>query len=79
MNPLVGPIFGAPLSYLFFLLSSQLWAPGSAHHPRENVNDLPPGGATAGGPGVPTINMKTSTAGPQEVPEMKVREHPPST
>jgi hypothetical protein len=78
MNPLVGPIFGAPLSYLFFLLSSQLWAPGSAHHPRENVNDLPPGGGRAGGPGAPTSNMKTSTVGPREVSELKVR-HPPPT
>jgi hypothetical protein len=26
-----------------------------------------------------TINVKTSMAGPQEVPELKVREHPPST
>jgi hypothetical protein len=27
----------------------------------------------------PTINVKTSTAGPQEVPELKIWEHPPST
>jgi hypothetical protein len=34
-----------------------------------------------GPPGAPTINMKTSTAttGPREVPELKVREHPPPT
>jgi hypothetical protein len=26
-----------------------------------------------------TINVKTSTAGPREVPELKVRERPPPT
>jgi hypothetical protein len=26
----------------------------------------------------PSTNMKTSTVGPQEVPELKVRERPPS-
>jgi hypothetical protein len=29
--------------------------------------------------GTPTINVKTSTAGPREVPELKIRESPPST
>jgi hypothetical protein len=33
------------LGYLFFLLGSRRWAPGSAHHQRENVNDGPLGGA----------------------------------
>jgi hypothetical protein len=47
---------------------------GSAHHQRENVDDVPLGGAGAEGPGAPTINVKTSTAGPQEVPKLKVRE-----
>jgi hypothetical protein len=36
-------------------------------------------GARAEGPGAPTIHVKTSTADPQEVPELKVRERPPST
>jgi hypothetical protein len=27
----------------------------------------------------PSTNVKTSTVGPQEVPELKVRERPPST
>jgi hypothetical protein len=29
--------------------------------------------------GAPTINVKTSTVGPSEVPELKVRERPPPT
>jgi hypothetical protein len=29
--------------------------------------------------GAATINIKTSTAGPWEVLELKIREHPPST
>jgi hypothetical protein len=29
--------------------------------------------------GTPTINIKMSTAGPREVPELKVRQHPPPT
>jgi hypothetical protein len=41
----------------------------SAHHQRENVDGGPPGGAGAAGPGVPTINVKMSTAAPQEVPK----------
>jgi hypothetical protein len=32
----------------------------------------------AGDPGVPTINMKTSTAGPREVPELEIQECLPS-
>jgi hypothetical protein len=36
-------------------------------------------GAGAEGPEAPTINMKTSTMGPREVPELKVPERPPST
>jgi hypothetical protein len=39
----------------------------------------PTGGAEAEDPGAPTINVKTSTAGPREVPELKVRERPRST
>jgi hypothetical protein len=35
---------------------------------------VPPGGAEAEGPGAPTINVKTSTTGPREVPELKIRE-----
>jgi hypothetical protein len=42
-NPQVGPIFGAPLGYRIFLLSS-----------RQRIL----GGAEAGGPGAPTINAK---------------------
>jgi hypothetical protein len=49
---------------------------GSVHLQRENVNSVPPGGAEAEGPGAPTINVKTLTAGPREVPELKVRECP---
>jgi hypothetical protein len=33
----------------------------------------PPGGAGAGDPGASTINVKTSTTGPREMPEKKVR------
>jgi hypothetical protein len=44
----------------------------------EDVDAGPPGGAGAEGPGSPTINVKTSTTGPQEVPELKVWERPPS-
>jgi hypothetical protein len=67
--------FGVPLGYLIFLLGNRR----CAHHQYENVDDGPPGGAEAEGPGAPTINMKTSTVGPREVPELKVRERPPST
>jgi hypothetical protein len=42
------------------------------------MSTAPPRGAGAEGPGAPTINVKTSTTGPREVPELKVREHPPS-
>jgi hypothetical protein len=74
-NPQVGPIYRRPLSYLIFLLGSRR----RAHHQYENVNDGPPGGAGAEGPGAPTINVNTSTVGPLEVPELKVRECPPPT
>jgi hypothetical protein len=40
---------------------------GNAHHQRENIDG-------ADGPGAPPINVKTSTAGPREVPELKIRE-----
>jgi hypothetical protein len=62
-----GQFFNAPLGYLIFLLGSRR----HAHHKYENVNDGPLG--------APTINVKTSTAGTWEVPELKVRERPPST
>jgi hypothetical protein len=51
----------------------------SIHHQRENIDGRPPGGAEAKGPGAPTVNVKTSTARPREVPKLKVRERPPST
>jgi hypothetical protein len=51
----------------------------NAHHQRENVDDGPPRGAGAEGPGALTINVKTSTTDPQEVPELKVQERSPST
>jgi hypothetical protein len=44
-----------------------------------NVDGGPPGGAGAEGPRAPTTNVKTLMAGPQEVSELKVREHPPPT
>jgi hypothetical protein len=34
----------------------------------------PPRGDGAEGPGAPTINVKTSMVGPQEVPELEIRE-----
>jgi hypothetical protein len=52
---------------------------GSAHHHHENVDGGPRGGAGAEGLRAPTTNVKTSTAGPLEVPELKVRERPPPT
>jgi hypothetical protein len=55
------------------------WRSGRAHHQRENINGGPPGGAEAEGPGAPTINVKTLMTGPREVPELKIRERPPST
>jgi hypothetical protein len=64
-NPQVGPIFQRPAR-----LSSSFYSA---------VDDGPLGGARAEGPGAPTINVKTSTAGPGEVPELKVRERPPLT
>jgi hypothetical protein len=45
----------------------------SAHHQCEDVDGGPPGGAEAEGPGAPTINMETSTAGPQEVPKLEIQ------
>jgi hypothetical protein len=88
VNPQVGPIFCAPLSYL------DLFTRQSTTGPREvlelevqegppstlrNIDDGPMGGAGAEGPGVPTINVNTSTRGPREVSELKVRKRPPST
>jgi hypothetical protein len=52
--------FGAPLDYLIFLLGSRR----RAHHQCENVDDGPPGGGGAEGPGAPTSNVKMSMAGP---------------
>jgi hypothetical protein len=55
--------FLAPQSViLIFLLGSRR----RAHHQCENVDDGPPGGAGAEGPGAPTINLKMSTAVPRE-------------
>jgi hypothetical protein len=56
----------------------QRWRSGSDHHQRENVDDRPPGGTGARDPGAPTINVKTSTAGPREVPKLEIQERPPS-
>jgi hypothetical protein len=42
-----------------------------------NVDGGPSRGARAEGPGAPTTKVKTSTVGPQEVPELKVQERPP--
>jgi hypothetical protein len=67
-----GQFFGAPLGYLIFTL-------GSRRRQRENFDGGPPGGVGAEGPGASTINVKMSMAGPREVPELKVRERPPST
>jgi hypothetical protein len=75
-EPAGGANFSAPRSViLIFLLGSRR----RAHHQRENVDGGPPGGAEAEGSGAPTINMKTSTTDPREVPKLKVRERPPST
>jgi hypothetical protein len=52
---------------------------GSVNHQRENIDGGPPGGAGVEGPGASTINVKTSTAGPREVPELKVQKRPPPT
>jgi N-methylhydantoinase B/oxoprolinase/acetone carboxylase alpha subunit len=67
-NPQVGPIFRCPARLLIFLLGSRR----RAHHQREKIDGGPPGGAEAEGPEAPTTNMKTSTVGPREVPELKV-------
>jgi hypothetical protein len=60
---------------LIFLLGSRR----RVHHQRENVNGGSPGGAGVEGLGAHTINVKTSTAGPREVPKLKAWEHPTST
>jgi hypothetical protein len=53
---------------------------GSVTKPqRENIDGGPPGGAGAEGPGAPTIDVKTSMAGPREAPELKIRDRTPST
>jgi hypothetical protein len=64
-NPQVGSIFWRParLSRSFY----------------SAVDGGPPGCAGVEGPGAPTISVKTLTMGPWEVPELKVRERPPST
>jgi hypothetical protein len=70
-EPAGGANFLAPRSViLIFLLGSRR----RAHHQRENVDGGSPGGAGAEGLGAPTINVKTSTTGPQEVPELEIRE-----
>jgi hypothetical protein len=68
----VGSIFRRPawLSYLF------TWQSTARHHQRENVDGGAPGGAGVEGPEAPTTNVKTSTASPWEVPELKDRERP---
>jgi hypothetical protein len=45
----------------------------------KNVDGGPSGGAGAGDPRAPTINIKTSMVDPRAVPELKIRERPPST
>jgi hypothetical protein len=75
VNPHVGPIFRRTLGYLIFLLDSRR----RAHHQHGNIGGGPLGGAGVEGPGAPTTNMKTSTAGPWEVLELKVWERPPPT
>jgi hypothetical protein len=68
--------FSTPHSViLIFLLGSRR----RTHHQRENIDGGPSRGAGAEGPGAPTINVKMSTVSPREVPELKVRELPPST
>jgi hypothetical protein len=75
-EPTGGANFSAPRSViLMFLLGSRR----RAHHQRENIDDGLPGGARAKGRGALTINVKASTPGPREVPELNVRERPPST
>jgi hypothetical protein len=75
-EPIGGANFSTPYSViLIFLLGSRR----RAHHQCENVDGRPSGGARAEGPGVPTINVKTSTVGLREVSELKVWDRPPST
>jgi hypothetical protein len=70
-EPAGGANFSVPRSViLIFLLGSRR----RAHHQREDVDGGPPGGAGAEGPRAPTINVKTSTTGPREVPELEIRE-----
>jgi hypothetical protein len=70
-EPAGGANFSVPRSViLIFLLDSRR----RAHHQCENVDGGPPGGAGVEGPGAPTINVKTSTTGPREVPELEIRE-----
>jgi hypothetical protein len=64
-NPQVELIFRRPLSIILSFYSV--------------VDGGPPGGAEVEGSGAATINVKTSTRSPREVPELKVRERPPST
>jgi hypothetical protein len=74
-EPAGGANFSAPCSaILIFLLGSRR----RAHHQCENVDGGPPGGAGAEGLGAPTIDVKTSTAGPREVPKLEIRERPTS-
>jgi hypothetical protein len=63
------------LVILIFLLDSRR----HAHHQRENIDGGALGGAGVEGLGAPTIDVKTSMAGPREVPELEIREHPTST
>jgi hypothetical protein len=70
-EPAGGANFSALRSIiLIFLLCSRR----RTHHQRENVVGGPPGGAGVEGLGAPTIDVKTSTAGPWEVPELEIRE-----
>jgi hypothetical protein len=58
------------------------WRSGSAHHQRCKTLMVGPLGAGAGarGPWAPTINaVKHRRLAPWEVPELEMREHPPST
>jgi hypothetical protein len=63
---MAGPLGGAGSIY-------RSWRFESVHHQRENIDGGPLGGARAGDPGAPTINMKKSMTGPREVPKLKVR------
>jgi hypothetical protein len=59
-------------------VTTSLMGPGEVpelkvHERPPSTYDGPPGGAGAEGPRAPTINVKTSTVDPREVPELKVR------